>query len=186
METSNIIQLDFGFDLPPQNRLKKSIKSFKKQQEDFVFYFMDCLTSPIIVFESPWKDTIPKDILNNIPMARLLSAMAGEKKASLTEALVYIYPRTLEAPMHREWANIYGWLNLQYAKSHKSEETVKLLEEIAPKELNDYEIKLLDGLRYWIYDKRRKALKARMKTIKSTPNKPTAKDNSQNNLFDSD
>ena len=65
MENFNFVQLDFEFECEPEFKQKKSSKSNKKRNNDFVFNFMDCLTSPIIVFKSAWKDTIPRDILKH-------------------------------------------------------------------------------------------------------------------------
>ena len=92
--------------------------------------------------------------------------MTGDKMASLTETLAYMMPRTYEAPMQTEWANIYTWLGLQYAMQTKSKDQLEAMIEIAPKELSDYEKGLLKNLRLWIYDKRRKALKGILKNNK--------------------
>lgn len=75
MENFNLVQLNFEFDCEPESTQKKSSKSNKKRTNDFVFNFMDCLTSPIIVFKFAWQDTIPKDILKNIKLSRLLCSM---------------------------------------------------------------------------------------------------------------
>ena len=112
MENLKVVQFDFGFECKPISAKDKVVKPTKKDKIDFVFDFMDCLASPIIVFKSAWQDTIPKDILGRIKLSRLICAMTHEKMASLTEALAYIMPRTYEAPMQREWANIYTWLGL--------------------------------------------------------------------------
>ncbi|HAI42649.1 MAG TPA: hypothetical protein DCM40_33355, partial [Maribacter sp.] len=112
-ENLNVVQLDFGFDCEPLETQKRTSKSNKKRTNDFVFNFMDCLNSPIIVFKSAWQDTIPKDILKNIKLSRLLCSMQQEEMASLTETLAYLMPRTYEAPMPTEWVNIYTWLGLQ-------------------------------------------------------------------------
>lgn len=60
MEHPNIQQLDFGFELEPATDPKSIPKSIKKAQSDFVFDFMDCLSSPIIVYPSAWQDAVPK------------------------------------------------------------------------------------------------------------------------------
>ena len=60
MENLNVVQLDFGFEFKPVLAKEKTIKPTKKHKNDFVFDFMDCLASPIIVFKSAWQDTIPK------------------------------------------------------------------------------------------------------------------------------
>ena len=168
MENFNLLQLDFGFDCEPLPKQKKTVKSYKKQTDDFVFNFMDCLTSPIILFKSAWQDTIPKDILKNIKLSRLLCSMQQEEMASFTEALAYMMPRTYEAPMPTEWVNIYTWLGLQYAAQFKNTNQLDVMKNIAPTELSKYEMGLLNNLRRWIYDKRRKALKNRLKSTEKS------------------
>lgn len=171
MENFNLVQLDFGFECEPISAQKKTSKSNKKRSNDFVFNFMDCLTSPIIVFKSAWQDTIPKDILKNIKLSRLLCSMHQEEMASLTETLAYIIPRTYEAPMPTEWVNIYIWLGLQYATQFKNDDQLNAMTEIAPNELSKYETGLLNNLRRWIYDKRRKALKEKLKSSEKSEKK---------------
>ena len=163
MKNLNVLQLDFGFEIKSVLGKVKSIKRTKKHKSDFVFDFMDCLASPIIVFKSAWQDTIPKDILGRIKLSRIMSSMMKEKMASLTESLAYIMPRTYEAPMPTEWVNIYTWLGLQYAMQTKNNGQLEAMKDIAPKELSDYEKGLLNNLRVWIYEKRRKALKSILK-----------------------
>lgn len=175
MENFNLVQLDFGFECEPILAPKKISKSNKNRSNDFVFNFMDCLTSPIIVFKSAWKDTIPKDILKNIKLSRLLCSMQQEEMASLTETLVYIMPRTYEAPMPTEWVNIYTWLGLQYATQFKNDNQLDAMIEIAPSELSEYEMELLKNLRRWIYDKRRKALKDKLKSAEKSKAKKLPK-----------
>ena len=171
MENFNLVPLDFGFDCEPITVQKKTSTSNKKRTTDFVFNFMDCLTSPIIVFKSAWQDTIPNDILKNIKLSRLLCSMRQEEMASLTETLAYIMPRTYEAPMPTEWVNIYTWLGLQYAGQFKNTEQLNAMAEIAPSELSEYEMGLLNNLRRWIYDKRRKALKDKLKSAEKSEKK---------------
>jgi len=166
MENLKVVQFDFGFEIKPISAKEKVVKLTKKDKSDFVFDFMDCLASPIIVFKSAWQDTIPKDILGRIKLSRIICSMTHEKMASLTEALAYIMPRTYEAPMQTEWVNIYTWLGLQYAMQNKSKDQLEAMIEIAPKELSDYEKGLLKDLRLWIYVKRRKALKDILKKNK--------------------
>lgn len=166
MENLSKVQLNFDFEVETVAPKKKP-KSHKKQQDDFVFSFMDCLTSPIIVYKSAWQDLIPKDLLNNVRLSRLLCSMQQEEMASLTETLAYMMPRTYEAPMPVEWANIYTWLGLQYAMKFKKDSQLKAMQDIAPKELTPYEKGKLDDLRRWIYEQRRKALKASLKKIKA-------------------
>lgn len=168
MENLKNVQLDFGFECEPLQVQKRTLKSNKKRTNDFVFNMMDCLSSPIIVFKSAWQDAIPQDILKNVKSSRLLSSMQQEEMASLTEALAYMMPRTYEAPLPTEWVNIYTWLGLQYASQFKNKEQANAMTEIAPIKLSEYEMGLLNNLRRWIYDKRRKALKDELKSSKKS------------------
>ncbi|GAB4512517.1 MAG: hypothetical protein Tsb004_18440 [Allomuricauda sp.] len=166
MENLNVVQLDFGFDCAPLRKKSKGQKPNKKKDNDFVFDLMDCMASPIIVFESPWKDIIPEEMLKKVKISRLVASIQNEEMASCTEALVYMMPRTYEAPLPMEWVNIYTWLGLQYAIQFKKKEQIVAASEIAPSKLSDYEIALLDKFRRWIFDKRRTALKSRLKDLK--------------------
>ena len=143
MNTIKMVQLDFGFECELIQTKKKTLKSSNKRSSDFVFDFMDCLASPIIVFKSAWQDTIPKDILGRIKLSRIICSMAKEKMASLTETLAYMMPRTYEAPMQTEWVNIYTWLGLQYAIQSRNNGQLEAMTEIVSKELSDYEKGLL-------------------------------------------
>lgn len=181
-----LLQLDFGFESEPLINQKKQFKSYKKAKADFVFDFMDCLRSPVIVFKSAWQDAIPSDLLKKITMARMMCLMTGEPMASLTEVVVYMMPRTFEAPMCTEWVNIYAWCGLQYVNvfnnADQRKEMAAAMGKIAPEKLSDYETHLLSDLRKWIYDKRRKALKQSMKA-ENHP-KSTEVVTNQKHLFD--
>lgn len=150
MNHINTVQLNFGFECEPIQEKDKTLKRNKKGNNDFVFNFMDCLTSSIIVFKSAWQGVIPEDVLKTIKLSRLLSSMQHEEMASLTEALAYMMPRTYEAPMPTEWVNIYTWLGLQYAGQFKNTDQLCAMKEISPKELSKYEMGLLNNLRRWI------------------------------------
>lgn len=186
MEKQNVVQLDFGFELEPAKTPNPNPKpkSLKKDKSNFVLDFMDLLQSPIIVYPSQWQDAVPKDLLNNITIARMLTQMRGEHMASLTEVVAYMMPRTYEAPMPSEWVNIYTWCGLQYAKTFKKTAQMEAMEEVAPQQLSEYEMGLLKSLRVWIYEKRRKALKDSMKTSMSKLSGPSPND--QGELFGTD
>ncbi|MDF0716094.1 hypothetical protein PY092_08055 [Muricauda sp. 334s03] len=186
MEKQNVVQLDFGFEQEPTKTPNPNLspKSLKKAKSDFVLDFMDLLQSPIIVCPSQWQDAVPKDLLDNIIMARMLTRMRGEHMASLTEVVAYMMPRTFESPMPSEWVNIYTWCGLQYAMTFKKDGQIEAMEEVAPKQLSEYEMGLLKGLRLWIYEKRRKALKDNMKA--STPKLSGPSPNDQGELFGKD
>ncbi|WP_422350991.1 hypothetical protein [Flagellimonas sp.] len=136
------------------------------------------------MYPSPWQGIVPKDLLNNIIMARMFTQMKGELMASLTEVVAYMMPRTCESPIPCEWVNIYTWCGLQYAKTFKTTGQMEAMVEVAPQQLSVYEMDLLKGLRIWIYEKRRKVLKESMKTSMPKLNGPSPND--QGKLFQED
>lgn len=186
MKKQNVVQLDFGFELEPTKTPNPTpnLKSLKKDKSDFVLDFMDLLQSPIIVYPSQWQDAVPKDLLNNITMARILTQMRGEHMASLTEVVAYMMPRTFESPMPSEWVNIYTWCGLQYVKTFLKIGQIEAMADLAPQQLSEYEMGLLKRLRIWIYEKRRQALKDNMKT--SMPQLSGPSRNDQGELFQKD
>ncbi len=156
----------------------------KKAKYSYVLDVMDLMESPIIEYPSQWQDAVTKDLLNKITMARMLTQMRGEHMASLTEVVAYMMPRTFESPMPSEWVNIYTWCGLQYAKTFKKTGQMEAMEEVAQKQLSEYEMGLLKRLRLWIYEKRRQAVKDNMKT--SMPELSGPSPNDQGERFHKD
>ncbi|MEO0571967.1 MAG: hypothetical protein AAF039_09705 [Bacteroidota bacterium] len=167
MKKQYFLQFDFQLEKPamepkPERRPQK--KKTRDTAKDFVFDMMDCLTSPIIVFKSAWMDMVPKDVISNIPMARMIALRKQEEMATTIEVLAYLMPRSFEAPMRYEWANIYTWCGLQYAIEYQNGRMAEAMKKIAPEKLTRDEQREMDHLRRRIYDKRRKTLKERMKS----------------------
>lgn len=128
----------------------------------YVFDLMDALTAPILTFTTSWSDTIPKRILNIIPMARMLSLMKKEQLATYPECAAYLYTRSLEAPMSNEWTEIYlhvccftlsSWFNEDHWQELKAQKEL-------PEHLQ-YELK---RLRNHIYEKRRQKVQIHVKS----------------------
>ncbi|MEO1485693.1 MAG: hypothetical protein AAFU57_08100 [Bacteroidota bacterium] len=166
MNKQYFLQFDFQLEKPqanPQMTKKPTRKKVKSSSSDFVLDMMDCLTSPIIVFKSAWMDMVPEDVIRNIPLSRMVALRKGEQMATVIEVLAYLMPRSFEAPMRYEWANIYTWCGLQYALQYNNKRMAEAMKKIAPEKLTRDEQREMDHLRRRIYDKRRKVLKERMK-----------------------
>ena len=113
------------------------------------------LTDPIIVFTSPWVDTLPEWIKGEIKMQRLAQLMKGEEEvATDAEALAYMYPRALEAPLDSDWTEIYLYLGSQVMRHN-------MPDDIRKDSLSDYQMGLLMELKRWIYRQRVKVRKER-------------------------
>ena len=113
------------------------------------------ITDPIIVFTSPWMDTLPEWIKGEVKIQRLAQLMKGEEEvATDAEALAYMYPRALEAPLDSDWTEIYLYLGSQVMRD-------KMPDDIRNDSISDYQMGLLMELKRWIYRQRVKARKER-------------------------
>jgi hypothetical protein len=132
--------------------------------EDLVGVFTD----PIIVYPSPWMDTLPEWIKPAITVERLIENMKvlkGETPtASDAEALAYMYPLTLEHPIDGDWTQIYVYLAAKVVPRHKQTE---IPEDIKVESLSEYQMQHLNELKDWIYERRIKARKERQKAEKA-------------------
>lgn len=137
-------------------------KQERHEKHDCVLDIMDALTAPILTHSSAWIDAIPKRLLDLIPLARLMSIMRGERMATLEETTAFIMTRTFDAPMDHDWANIYCWLGCTVSEQHWNGDHWKEIMH-DQKDLSQYQMGLLKQLRIWIYERRRKIVKSRMK-----------------------
>ena len=133
----------------------------EKSAGNYVFDIVDALTAPILTFSQSWADTIPKRLLDIIQMARLKALMLREETATYAEGVVYIYTRSLEAPMDSGWTDIYTHITCKTLEEWFGEDHWN--ETKAPKELSDWLSSKLNDLLRHIYIKRRKMLKERFK-----------------------
>jgi len=135
-------------------------ESIDTQIDDIV----GALTDPIIVWPSPCQDTLPEWIKPAITMERLeqnMKALKGERPtATDAEVLAYMYPLGLEAPLDRDWTQIYLYVATKVMSRHKQTEVP---EDIKVESLNDYQLQHLKELKDWIYDRRLKARKDRQR-----------------------
>ena len=126
--------------------------STEKDVEKGISDMVGVFTDPIIAWPGPWMDTLPKRVKEAITLERLIMCMKvarGELPTGTNaEALAYIYPRTMEAPMDRVWVDIYVWLGGQvFPESFKDT-------DIEVKELTREQMQDLNRLKAWIYQKR--------------------------------
>ena len=135
-------------------------KTEEKWIDDLVGVFFD----PVIVYPSGWADTLPDWIKPQITQERLIMNIKvineGGVPVGDTEALAYIYPRTMEAPMSEQWFRIYMYVFTQAMKFKKTE----VPEDLKSENLSDYDMQALNRLKHWIYDSRMKHRKSRAKT----------------------
>jgi len=144
---------------------KEARKEFERQMNLLVRVF----TAPIILWNGPWMKDIPEWLLDYIKIDRLIALMKKEYDRSATdaEALAYMIPRAMENPLGHEWFRIYLYLGTKVMREAKRVEVPK---DVAVESLDDYEQKLLNGLKEWIWEKQEEALRRKRKTVESKEN----------------
>jgi len=126
-------------------------QSIEKGISDIVGVFTD----PIIVFPGGWGDTLPEWLKNAITLERLemnVRALKGEEMTGTdAEACAYLYTAALTQPMDHEWGQIYLYIATQtYRRWGKNE----MPADIAVDSLNDEQMRELQRLKHWLYQKR--------------------------------
>jgi len=147
----------FKDDLAPVPPAEKPEK-----ESDHVFDLTDALSSPFLTFCDAWADTIPERLLRIIPEARMVALRKNERLATYAECCAYIYTRTLEAPMHGEWVEIYLHVSCKTLEDWFGENHWEA-SGLTPRVLTEWHQHKLDDLRRHIYKKRREILKARLR-----------------------
>lgn len=145
-----------------------------KRENDYVFDIVDALSAPILTFSTQWSDTIPKRMFNIVPLARMKALMQNEQLATYAECVIYIYTRSLDAPMNSDWTDIYTHISCQTLEESFGEDRWK--DVGAPKKLNEWLLSKLNDLRRNIYNKRREILSKQLKEQERTEKRIPAKE----------
>ena len=128
--------------------------TLEKKTEGWIDDLVRALCDPIIVYPSHWKDDLPDWGKPQITLERLVMNMKvmheGGAPVGDTEALAYIFPRTMEEPMSEQWMRIYTYVFTSAMKFKK----VEVPEDLRCESLNDYDMRELNDLKTWIYQKR--------------------------------
>ena len=135
----------------------------EKKAVGWIDDLVGALCDPIIVYPSPWKDDLPDWIKPQITLERLVMNMKAMHEGGVpvgdTEAMAYIFPRTMEEPMSEQWMRIYTYVFTQAMKFKK----VEVPEDLRRETLSDYDMRELNDLKTWIYQKRVQHRKERAK-----------------------
>ena len=125
-----------------------------KTMEKGISEIVGVFTDPIIAWPGGWMDSIPEKVKQQITIERLVMCMRANKGEEPTgtdaEALAYMYPRTLEAPLDRGWVDIYLYLGTKVMAGTGAE----IPEDIRKDSLDDEQMRDLNRLKAWIYQKR--------------------------------
>ena len=128
---------------------------------DPIAEIVGALCDPLIVFPAAgWEETLPEPLKKRLPLDRLLHNMLCSKgkarwdEACDLEALLYIYPRTMQAPLSERWLRIYLYLGTRVMGE-------KMPDDVRQEALSDYDMEALRGLKQWIQKKKLQARRDR-------------------------
>ncbi len=125
--------------------------TIEKGISDIVGVFSD----PIVVFPGGWGDTLPEWLKNAITLERLAMNMKALKGKEMTatdaEACAYLYTAALTQPMDHDWGQIYLYIATQTYRCWGKNE---MPADIAVDSLNDEQMRELQRLKHWLYQKR--------------------------------
>ena len=141
---------------------KKAKKELDRQMKLLVRVF----TAPVIVWKGAWMKDIPKWLLDWIKIDRLIALMKKEYHGIATdaEALAYMMPRTMEAPLSHEWVRIYLYLATKVMRVAKPR--VELPKDVVVERLDRYEQRDLDKLKRWIWAQQTEVMRQRRREEK--------------------
>lgn len=126
----------------------------EKTIEKGISNIVGVFTDPIIAYPSPWKDDIPQWVKDRITLERLvmnMRALKGEEPTGTdAEALAYLMPASLEAPMDHDWTEIYLYISTRECTAAGME----VPEDIRKETLSDHLMNELNRLKSWIYQRR--------------------------------
>ena len=130
-------------------------KTVEKGISEIVGVFCD----PIIVFPGGWGDSLPDWLKTSITLERLVMNMKALKGEEMTgtdaEACAYLNTASFEAPMGHDWTQIYLYIATKvYEKWRTKESGVTMPGDIRVESLNDGQIRDLNRLKAWLYQKR--------------------------------
>lgn len=140
-----------------QNHLKIDEKADQQLSE-----LVGALTDPVIVMPGGWGDTLPDWIKNTITLERLIDNLKQSKGEEPTgtdaEAVAYLYTASLEAPMDRDWSEIYLYLAGKVISQHRK---TAVPGDLQVESLSDYQQSELRRFKRWLYETRVRARQER-------------------------
>ena len=126
-----------------------------KTVEKGISEIVGALTDPIIVFPGGWGDSLPEWLKSTITLERLVMNMRTLKGDLPTgtdaEACAYLNTASLTQPMDHDWTQIYLYIaGKTYTQWKKNE----MPDDIRVESLNDDQMRDLNRLKAWLYQKR--------------------------------
>ena len=150
--------------------VEKTEKTTRFSLDKSIDNLVGSLCDPIIVHRCAWgtRDMIPEWLRNRITLDRMIELMVANKEGrepigTNSEALAYLIPASMEAPMGHDWSQIY----LHLATVVIDQEKNKVVpDDIRVDKLERDQEEDLRRLKHWIYATKLKHRAGRRKEIK--------------------
>ena len=134
--------------------IESAPKARPKEVDDWIDDLVGALCDPVIVYPGGgWEDDVKGlPLYKDLAMHRLAhhllchQGQADINEATDLEAMLYMYPRTMVAPIGEQWTRIYLYLGTRVMGD-------KFPEDIKQKELSEYDMRQLRELKRWIRQK---------------------------------
>lgn len=143
------------------------------------------LTDGLVIHPSPWSADLPPWCREQLPFARLIHLMKCQKglakwdECTDLEAMIYMFPATLESPLSHDWAEIYVHLGYQVMHVQGLGGVKEFTKDMKPeRDLTSDQVRELRGLKCWIQRKKVAARKTRSRELKKME-KAQAKENAR-------
>lgn len=134
------------FEKHKNNQTPETAREGRRQLDELVYALID----PIVLHRSPWADTLPEWVRGQIIIERMIALIKGEPgMATDAEAMAYIYPASLDAPLDHDWTEIYLYVSTKTMES--AGKTVP--PDVRVDNLDSYKMGLLRDLKRWIYER---------------------------------
>jgi len=150
--------------------VKKTEKATRFSLDKGIDNLVGSLCDPIIVHQGSWAtpDMIPEWLRTQITLDRMIELMVANKEGrdpigTNSEALAYLIPASMEAPMGHDWTQIY--LHLATVVIDREKNKV-VPDDIRVDKLDDMQQEDLRRLKRWIYETKLKHRAGRRKGIK--------------------
>lgn len=124
------------------------------------------LDGPVVVHESPWRDTLPGWMPAQAKAERAEILLGGAPGiVGPTEIAAVMYPRTFESPMPHDMAELYLWASTKAAARHFDRTLDDLWKSLGGQRIEDRDVLEPAGRLYYTYrdlahEIRRKVAKA--------------------------
>ena len=137
-----------------------SSREAERKMEELAYVFTD----RIVLHRSPWASSLPDWVRGHIITERLIALMKGEAgMATDAEAMAYIYPASMDAPLDHDWSEIY-----LYVATRTMELAGKTIPaNVRVDSLDSYRMGMLNHLKRWIYERRVKHRPKKEREVKS-------------------